>query len=130
MCVKACTWLIRRMHSLICVSSFRVFSKQKNTPPVLQGKIKLILEKAYTDSAFDEEKILKQLPVSLQQEIERHDRKSLRESTAKIPLFSSAMTSGEEKLVNVLMKVMHPLVFQSGDGTCHYVSPVIRFTSA
>ena len=93
------------------------FSKQKNTPPVLQGKIKLILEKAFTDSAFDEEKIVSQLPVSLRQEVERHDRKSLRESTTKIPLFTSVMTSGEEKLLNVLMKVLHPLLFQSGDGT-------------
>lgn len=93
------------------------FSEQKNTPPVLQGKIKLILEKAFTDSAFDEEKIVSQLPVSLRQEVERHDRKSLRESTTKIPLFISVMTSGEEKLVNVLMKVLRPLLFQSGDGT-------------
>ena len=95
------------------------FSKQKNTPLVLQGKIKLILEKAFTDSAFDEEKIIKQLPAGLRQEVEKHDRMSLRESTAKIPLFADVMTSGEEKLANVLMKVMHPLLFQSGDGTYH-----------
>ena len=105
------------------LEELREFGRVKRLPKSLQKRMRLILEEAYRETAFDENKVLMQLPAAMQKEVHQHIHESM---LAVMPLFQN-LPESEDEILKQLLSAFKPLVVQPFDPVYEEHSPAFDF---
>jgi CRP-like cAMP-binding protein len=105
------------------LEELREFGRVKKLPKSLQKRMRLILEEAYRQTAFDEHKVLAQLPAAMQKEVHEHIYESM---LAMMPLFQN-LPESESEVLKQLLSAFKPLVVQPFDPVYEEHTPAFDF---
>ncbi len=105
------------------LEELREYGRVKGLPKSLQKRMRLILEDAYRETAFDENKVLAQLPAAVQREVREH---IFQVTLEMMPLFQNLPETSNEVLKQLLV-AFKPLVVQPFDPVYEENSPAFDF---
>lgn len=105
------------------LQELREYGRVKGLPKFLQKRMRLILEQAYRETAFDEKKVLAQLPAAVRKEVEEHIFQS---TLDKMPVFQNLPDTTHEVLKQ-LLATFKTLLVQPFDPVYEERTPAFDF---